>query len=603
MTRRLLFALVFLLVISGALLLRIPRLADRPMHNDEGVNTIKFNELWTTGHFQYDPTEFHGPTLYYLTLPAVWLSGAIDYSTTNEWTYRIVPVAVGTWLLAMPMLLRRPLGSWAAIWAALLGAASPSMVYFSRYYIHEFVLVFFTFGAIITGWRFSLRGRWRWAIGAGICMGMMAATKETWIIHAGAAAVAIGMVWLWDKIRGEGGTAGVHVKPMRMLAGAGVAAIAFAGIVIFMYSNFFQNLRDVSKFWEAYAIYFHRGSGGEGAHNHPFNYYLKILTWFQAFKNAPIFTELLTVALAAIGLILAMAIHARPAKLKLAHVVVTHEPHEHLPKRAPGHHPLAYARLLGRFRFQEHATPLPSIPFVRFMAFYTVVLTIAYSMVSYKTPWCMLSFLHGMTIVGGFAIARLVKWTPTYIGKGLVSAAILAGVGQLAWQANRASGISAIAAKQGISSREFNPYVYSHTTANIFEFGRKMDEIAAVSPDGYRTHVQVIGHDIWPLPFYLRRFQTIGFWPDLPKTPGAVIIGTGELAERLREPEWRRESVAALRPRERILSIYFREELGQRLDALRQGLPLPPATRPATRPTIDPITPTPTGTPGTPTPK
>lgn len=237
------------------------------------------------------------------------------------------------------------------------------------------------------------------------------------------------------------------------------------------------------------------------------------------------------------------------------------------------------------------------------MAFYTVILTLAYSMVSYKTPWCMLSFLHGMTIVGGFAIARLVKWTPTYIGKGLVSAAILVGVGQLAWQANRASGLTDVAAKQGFSSRTFNPYVYSHTTANVFDFARKMDQIAAVSPDGYSAHVQVVGNDIWPLPFYFRRFQTIGFWPDLPKNLGSIIIGTGDLSDRLREPEWRRESVAALRPREKILSIYFREEIGLRLDALRQGQPLPPITAPSTRPKVDPLTPTPAGTPGTPAPK
>ena len=54
-------------------------LAQRPMHNDEAVNAVKFDELWRTHRFAYDPNEYHGPTLYYFTLPVVWISGARDH--------------------------------------------------------------------------------------------------------------------------------------------------------------------------------------------------------------------------------------------------------------------------------------------------------------------------------------------------------------------------------------------------------------------------------------------------------------------------------------------------------------------------------------------
>ena len=37
--------LVLSLIAVGALALRLPRLAARPMHNDEKVNAVKFNEL------------------------------------------------------------------------------------------------------------------------------------------------------------------------------------------------------------------------------------------------------------------------------------------------------------------------------------------------------------------------------------------------------------------------------------------------------------------------------------------------------------------------------------------------------------------------------
>ena len=44
MTRSL--TLVVILLAGAALLLRWPGLNRRPMHNDEGVNAVKFGELW-----------------------------------------------------------------------------------------------------------------------------------------------------------------------------------------------------------------------------------------------------------------------------------------------------------------------------------------------------------------------------------------------------------------------------------------------------------------------------------------------------------------------------------------------------------------------------
>ena len=60
------------LTVVGALLLRWPDLNHRPLHNDEAVNAIKFKDLWEQGRYAYDPEEYHGPTLYYLTLPLVY---------------------------------------------------------------------------------------------------------------------------------------------------------------------------------------------------------------------------------------------------------------------------------------------------------------------------------------------------------------------------------------------------------------------------------------------------------------------------------------------------------------------------------------------------
>ena len=37
------------------------------MHTDEAILAMKSAELQATGHFQYDPKDFHGPGLHYVT--------------------------------------------------------------------------------------------------------------------------------------------------------------------------------------------------------------------------------------------------------------------------------------------------------------------------------------------------------------------------------------------------------------------------------------------------------------------------------------------------------------------------------------------------------
>ena len=63
-----------LAVLAGAL--RFPALAARPMHADEAIHADKLGTLLEGGGYAYDPADYHGPTLYYLTLVPAWLQGA-----------------------------------------------------------------------------------------------------------------------------------------------------------------------------------------------------------------------------------------------------------------------------------------------------------------------------------------------------------------------------------------------------------------------------------------------------------------------------------------------------------------------------------------------
>ncbi|MDH7570022.1 MAG: phospholipid carrier-dependent glycosyltransferase, partial [Armatimonadota bacterium] len=173
MRRGVLFPVLLLLVAAGALALRLPRLGDRPMHGDEAVHAARFQQLWEEHAYAYDPNEFHGPTLYYATLPIVWVQGAHRLGETTESTFRLVPVLFGAGLIGLLWLLADALGRRAVLLAGVLTALSPAMLFYSRYYIQEMLLVFFTFGAIAAGWRYAWSRRLGWALLAGACLGLM----------------------------------------------------------------------------------------------------------------------------------------------------------------------------------------------------------------------------------------------------------------------------------------------------------------------------------------------------------------------------------------------------------------------------------------------
>src|SRR4051794_14740441 len=107
-----------LLIIAAALVLRVPALATRPLHNDEAVNAIKVTELLQQNRYVYDPDEYHGPTLLYATLPFLWLSGARNSAELKDGTLRLAPVVFGVGLIFLLLLFADGLGRHALLWSA-----------------------------------------------------------------------------------------------------------------------------------------------------------------------------------------------------------------------------------------------------------------------------------------------------------------------------------------------------------------------------------------------------------------------------------------------------------------------------------------------------
>jgi len=476
---RFLLVAILLAVGAGALAFRLPRLGRRPMHADEAVQAAIFRDLWQQGRYVYRPEEFHGPTLPYATLPSAWLGDAETFAETTEATYRIVPVLFGTGMVLLVLLLADGLGRPAAVCAAVLLAVSPAMVFYSRYYIHETLLVFFTLAAIGLGWRWVQSGRLAWCLGAGACVGLMQATKETAVVAYAAAALGAVLVWLSGGLsqssRSEHGTVPFQLQdaPRRpwwhWVLGLGAALLVAA----FLYSSCFTNPRGPLDAVLTYVTWAGRAAG-ESPHVHPWYEYLHRLGYWRL-GDGPWWSEGLILGLAGVGLVASWL---------------------------PGKRLLTGA----------------SVPLVRWLGFYTVALVVGYSAIPYKTPWCVLTMLQGMALLAGVGAVVLVRAVPTRPLKVFAGLLLLAAAGQLGWQAYQASYV--------IPAHPSNPYVYAQTSPGIEQLARKVDELAQASPDGYATPVKIVWRDgyYWPLPWYLRRFGHVEPWTRVPDDPTAPIV-------------------------------------------------------------------------------
>ncbi len=301
------FLACLLILAAAALAIRLPRLGQRPMHGDEANQAVKAGILLETGEYRYDPQEHHGPSLYWLTLPSLWLHGRASFAETTETDYRIVPVVFGVGLVLLLWLVADGLGRGPAVLAGLFTAISPALVFYSRYYIQETLLVFFALAALAAGWRYVRSKKVLWAIACGAAVGLMHATKETWVISAAAAGAGLALTWAWTRWRE--GTLPAFRDQLSPRAVIGfLAAACFVTLVL--YSSFGRHPRGPLDSILAYATYWRRGSEA-GIHTHPWYFYLELLLAFRPAKGF-FWTEGMIVALAAIGGLASLGRNALP---------------------------------------------------------------------------------------------------------------------------------------------------------------------------------------------------------------------------------------------------------------------------------------------------
>lgn len=470
--------LVVLVVGLAGFLFRVPRLDLRPLHADEAVHAVKLGELLQTGTYIYNPHEYHGPTLYYFTIPLMRALGVHNLAQIgSQWTLLIIPVIFGSLLIIAPLLLKDALGWRACTIAALLTAISPAMTFYSRYYIQEMLLVLFAFLTIACAYRMfasAARARYIWCVLLAACAGLTLATKETSLLLFGTALAAAVL-----SARPRATLQLLRSRTAPILAAALLALAIFALLI----TNFFRNSHALADAAGSVINYVSRAITGDSsthgsdAHRQPWYFYIQRLAWFRE-HPAFMWSEGIILVLGLIGVAFA-------------------------PRNTPS-------------------------PFVRFLAIYTAALTIIYSVIPYKTPWNALPFLHGWILLAGIGFIAFHDALPNRALRQALSGLFVIGIIQLGWQAYRTNF--------RFPADTRNPYVYAGTSTDLVNLAQQVEKAAAVSGEKHSLRVQVAAakSDYWPLPWYLRHFPNTGYWSEVPElADAAVIISSPELEDQL----------------------------------------------------------------------
>ncbi len=475
------YGLLFLLAL--AFVLRVVLLNWKSPHFDESINGHFVAEIWKTGFYKYDPTNFHGPLYFYLLHFSELLLGKGVYA------FRFVTVLMSTAIVYVVWAHARYLGR-VAIVAALVVALSPAMVFYGRYAIHEtlFVLCHVVFSYGFLKWR-AEGGTRSIAYMLGSTTAAIA-TKETFFIFTGTWMIAWAMTRAAEKLWPTKTSLMPSVlTPAGKTGGSRTwftVALCCAMILGALFSGFFaypEGMRDMIR---AYSFWTKTGTGATG-HEKPFLYWLELLKLYE-------WPCLLALVLAPLVCLFSQS-----------------------------------SAWMRHFSLNGFGSWL------------------AYSIIPYKTPWCILSVIWPLAFVLGFLVCETGPRVAGLIAKRPQKPNALT----LIWfGAPVLALVASIWIMLRLNFRDFeNPqqrYVYVQSTQDVPRIMGFLHERIRQHPEDLTVHIQVLNKDSWPFPWLLNRFTHVDYGNVSPETvivADVIFADQSDVAvveQKLNRRYWRR---------------------------------------------------------------
>lgn len=453
------------LLLLAAALLRFADLGSRPLHADEATGARIAAKAMESGEFRFDPLHYHGPTLHRSGQVFAMASGARDWASLEIAPLRAVTALAGLLICALPLWGVRKFGHGPMWLAAALLAASPLMAYYSRMFIHEILLVLCGLAAL--GQAVLSKRFWP----AGLWLGLMFATKESFVISLLAWTPAAVITWA---------AAGEKRMPAREILRRygrdfGIATIAGLVLAMAFYTDAFRHWQGAVDAVRTYFVY-----DTVDGHDKPFGWHFELLGipekrgglwWWE-------------------GGILIMAVVA----------------------------------LAGSFR--RDAMPEQARHAVRFLALSFAGHLLIYSLFAYKTPWLMLlPWAHVCLLAGFAATLKVFQSSRGRLILAAASAVLIAWLGLQSWRA---------CFRFPSEDRNRYAYVPTSPDlrdidAWIAEIDASQPELS-IEPIGV-----IGAENYWPLPWYLRKYKLVGYWaeppPSLERLP--LVFATSDLTDTL----------------------------------------------------------------------
>ncbi len=474
-------------IILLAIVLRFAWLDIKPAHFDEGINGWFADQMSKNGYYHYDPTNYHGPLHFYAVFVSQSLFGR------NLWALRLPAIIASVLAVAMMLRFHVFFGRSAARLAAIALAISPAAVFYGRYSIHESWQLLFTmlmtFG-VLGLWQFGTR-HYLFAIVTGF-VGMVL-TKETYLLHSVSLLLAGGTLWIWQRV--------IPSEPSWPLARqnwrrADLLWASFAGVVaiVFFYSGTFLDLSGLKGLYETFAAWFKTGVEAAGHEKtsyewHHINYY-----WVALFAK---------------------------------------------------YEPPALAGLLAGLLYIGRSDAR-----MRFLAIYGGGVLLAYSLIPYKTPWCIISIFWPFLLIFGVVFTRKI-WM-------VMIAIIILGISL--YQSIRLNFFH--------YTDEKEPYVYVQTYRTIGTLTDPLLSLAKKDPRYYHLVGQILLDSYYPVPWILGDFTQVAYFSkeNRPTTLDGdfIVIETsksGDVEPRLTDNYYRRDFM--LRDAQEKCTVYFRKQTFQ----------------------------------------
>jgi uncharacterized protein (TIGR03663 family) len=512
-----------------AVFLRFYWLELKPLHHDEGVNGFFLITLFRDGIYKYDPSNYHGPTLYYVALAFTKMFGL------NTISIRASVAIFGVLTVVLAFFLKDYIGKIGSLAAALLLALSPGMVFISRYFIHELLFVFFSFGIVIgvlyfiekrkagvfaiatmtflliicflpnvlsladtfgeenaTLTRFVRIGLFAveavlvflimrmllaWNEGRAIYLllasasaVLLFATKETAFITIGTMAIACACVWIWRKLYKAlfGEPKQNELEPVEL-----------------NWTNFRARLGDQSDLTLLIAA----------------------VSVVFIYVGVLFFSSFFTYAEGVSGAFKAYAIWTKTGSKD--HTM--HGWFGYLKWGKQLELPiflLSVAGILIAFVKARHR-------FAMFAGLWAFGLFIAYSIIPYKTPWLALSFILPMCIVAGYAVNELLTNKDVVI-RALGGLVLFLAAGILGYQT------------YDLNFQKYDDdslaYVYAHTRRGFHDLIHQIEYYADKSGKGKDASIEIISPEYWSMPWYMREYPKAIFHGNLMDTITSEMI-------------------------------------------------------------------------------